>query len=84
MLMSFMLDFLVNLVGDSRTVYLKVKLHQFFLLFYSVIARQAEVTCAVSDSLVIPKGMIVQANVWAIHHDPEIWGPDPDKFNPER
>lgn len=50
----------------------------------TVIARQAEVTCAVSDTLVIPKGMIVQVNVWAIHHDPNIWGPDPDKFNPER
>lgn len=50
----------------------------------TVIARQAEVTCAVSDTLVIPKGMIVQANVWAIHHDPEIWGKNTENFDPER
>ncbi|GAB1604006.1 cytochrome P450 3A24-like [Argonauta hians] len=50
----------------------------------TVVARQAEVSCQVSEDLTIPKGMIVQANIWAIHYNPEIWGPDPHKFNPER
>jgi hypothetical protein len=29
--------------------------------------------------------MVVQANVWSIHYDPDIWGPtDPHVFEPER
>ncbi|XP_019625214.1 PREDICTED: cytochrome P450 2U1-like [Branchiostoma belcheri] len=31
----------------------------------------------------IPKGTIVQANLWAVHHDPRLW-PDPHKFDPAR
>ena len=29
--------------------------------------------------------MVIQANVWNIHYNPDIWGPtDPDVFEPER
>jgi len=31
----------------------------------------------------IPKGTTVLANLWSLHHDPEIWD-DPDAFRPER
>ncbi|XP_072022819.1 cytochrome P450 2U1-like, partial [Amphiura filiformis] len=31
----------------------------------------------------IPKGSIVLPNLWAIHHDPDLWV-NPDEFNPER
>ncbi|CAL1272909.1 unnamed protein product [Larinioides sclopetarius] len=31
----------------------------------------------------IPKGTLVLANFWAVHHDPRYWK-DPDIFNPER
>ena len=31
----------------------------------------------------IPKGMIITAPIYAIHHDPKIW-PEPEKFNPYR
>lgn len=34
-------------------------------------------------SFTIPKDAIVQAPVWDIHHDPELW-PDPWKFDPDR
>ncbi|XP_072014714.1 cytochrome P450 2J4-like [Amphiura filiformis] len=31
----------------------------------------------------IPKGSIILPNLWAIHHDPDVWA-NPDEFNPER
>ncbi|KAL0579343.1 hypothetical protein V5O48_002676 [Marasmius crinis-equi] len=32
----------------------------------------------------IPKDTVVIPNVWALNHDPNVWGPDPDDFRPER
>ncbi|XP_028116473.1 cytochrome P450 714C2-like [Camellia sinensis] len=34
--------------------------------------------------LEIPKGVGVWVAVMPLHHDPELWGPDPSKFNPDR
>ncbi|XP_066283597.1 cytochrome P450 2U1-like [Branchiostoma lanceolatum] len=31
----------------------------------------------------IPKGTVVEANIWAVHHDPQLWT-DPHSFNPTR
>jgi len=31
----------------------------------------------------IPKGTLVFANLYQVHHDPEVWG-EPDEFRPER
>ena len=31
----------------------------------------------------VPKGTIVGPSIYAIHHDPEVWG-DPENFRPER
>ncbi len=42
--------------------------------------------CAEDSTLgryTIPKGAIIIANLWAIHHDPDSW-PNPDEFKPER
>lgn len=36
------------------------------------------------NGMEIPKGMIVQANVWDIHYNTEIWGDNPAEFIPER
>lgn len=39
----------------------------------------------VINGLLIPKGVSVQADVWTIHYDPELWGPtDPYTFDPTR
>ena len=35
------------------------------------------------EGYTIPKGSIVVPNLWAVHHDPDIWD-EPDKFKPER
>ncbi|XP_041483984.1 cytochrome P450 2U1-like [Lytechinus variegatus] len=31
----------------------------------------------------IPKGTVILPNLWAIHHDPDLWK-NPDEFNPDR
>lgn len=46
------------------------------------IARKCEKDYKIG-SFTIPKGAIVQAPVWDIQHDPELW-PDPWKFDPDR
>ncbi|XP_071477259.1 cytochrome P450 2U1-like [Diadema antillarum] len=38
---------------------------------------------AVIGGYVIPKGTVILSNIWAIHHDPNLWE-NPDQFNPER
>ncbi|KAF2851659.1 cytochrome P450 [Plenodomus tracheiphilus IPT5] len=37
----------------------------------------------VYEGYFIPKGSLIHANQWAIHHDPELY-PDPESFNPDR
>lgn len=43
--------------------------------------------CCIEDTIIsgykIPKGTVVNANVYQIHHDPDVWG-DPETFRPER
>ena len=52
-------------------------------LLNRVIARQCmEDTNVLGHQ--IKEGMIVQANVWELHYDKEIWGQDPTTFEPER
>ena len=47
------------------------------------LARLCMESCEV-NGLHIPAGVTVQADVWTIHNDPVHWGPDPDRFDPER
>ncbi|KAL8615728.1 hypothetical protein ACOMHN_007481 [Nucella lapillus] len=49
----------------------------------TVIARKCQEQCQVG-SLTIPSGLLIQANVWALHADPTHWGPDPTTFDPTR
>lgn len=36
------------------------------------------------DGYFIPKGTVVIPNVWELNHDPEVYGPDANDFNPAR
>ncbi|KAK6174276.1 hypothetical protein SNE40_017586 [Patella caerulea] len=48
-----------------------------------IIARKCTNTCVVKG-ITIPKGMVVQADVWSLHKDKAIWGEDVETFDPER
>lgn len=54
-----------------------------FPLASTVVARKCMETSTVRG-IEIPCGMIIQANVWDIHYNPNIWGDDPQQFKPER
>lgn len=34
--------------------------------------------------ILITKGTMIAMNIWCVHHDPDLWGPDVHVFRPER
>ncbi|XP_004307254.1 PREDICTED: cytochrome P450 734A1-like isoform 2 [Fragaria vesca subsp. vesca] len=47
------------------------------------LAREVFETITLKN-VVIPKGVVLQIPIPFLHQDPDIWGPDAHKFNPER
>lgn len=47
------------------------------------LAREVFETITLKN-IVIPKGVVLQIPIPFLHQDPDIWGPDAHKFNPER
>ena len=45
--------------------------------------RECNQTCAVTDELIIEKGITVSFPIFLLHRNPEYW-PNPDNFDPER
>ena len=45
--------------------------------------RECTQTCAVSDELIIEKGVYINIPIFFLHRNPEYW-PNPEKFDPER
>ena len=48
----------------------------------AMISRQAAVDDEI-EGVPVPRGTVVNLNIWLAHRDPEIW-PDPERFDPER
>ena len=47
------------------------------------LARECKETCAVTDELIIKKGVDFVFPIFLLHRNPDYW-PDPNKFDPER
>jgi len=45
--------------------------------------RECHEACNISG-MDIPEGVVILADVWSVHHDPDIWGNDQYSFVPER
>lgn len=70
----------------NRLQYLDMVLCEVLRLYPAAstfVARRCMNPCTVGG-MDIPVGMCIQANVWTIHRDPEIWGPNTDQLDPER
>ncbi|KAG6556117.1 hypothetical protein Mapa_002058 [Marchantia paleacea] len=60
-------------------------LNEALRLYPPAIWMQREATKDLQLSKIfIPKGLIIYFNVLAMHHDPDLWGPDASAFRPER
>lgn len=49
----------------------------------NVVNRKCLEACNIGG-IYIPEGVTVQADVWSVHYDPDVWGDDPEHFIPER
>ena len=49
-----------------------------------IVSREALEDIKLGESLVVPKGTIIQFFIQALHRDPDIWGQDATEFKPER
>ena len=47
------------------------------------VARECEADTPLGDKCTIPKGAIIFLGIQDVHFNPNIWGPEPKKFNPE-
>ncbi|KAL3863942.1 hypothetical protein ACJMK2_005663 [Sinanodonta woodiana] len=49
----------------------------------TVVARQCTESTEVGGML-IPEGMVIQANIWDVHYNSTLWGENTHRFDPER
>ncbi|XP_052753295.1 cytochrome P450 4C1-like isoform X2 [Galleria mellonella] len=49
-----------------------------------VIVRKIETPTTLPSGLTLVPGVGVAINIWGIHRNPDIWGPDANEFKPER
>ncbi|KHJ42753.1 unspecific monooxygenase [Trichuris suis] len=70
----------------QRMVYLDCVIRETLRLYPVaswVVGRRCTQTCT-TGGITIEKGMHILADVWSIHYNKDIWGPDADEFVPER
>ncbi|KNE67747.1 hypothetical protein AMAG_12472 [Allomyces macrogynus ATCC 38327] len=72
---------------DRALTYLNFVIMETMRLFPSVAKLPRRVTTApvtLADGTALPKGTLVTIDTFSMHRDPAIWGPDADKFVPDR
>ncbi|XP_036604529.1 cytochrome P450 3A24-like [Trichosurus vulpecula] len=68
----------------AQIEYLDMVIHETLRMF-PIVSRMERVAkkTVVINGLTIPKGTVVMAPAFVLHHDPEYW-PEPEEFRPER
>ncbi|KFD60367.1 hypothetical protein M514_06421 [Trichuris suis] len=70
----------------QRMVYLDCVIRETLRLYPLgswVVSRKCMQTCT-TGGITIEKGVYILVDVWSIHYNKDIWGPDADEFVPER
>ncbi|CDW59268.1 p450 domain containing protein [Trichuris trichiura] len=70
----------------QRMVYLDCVIRETLRLYPLaswVVSRKCMQTCT-TGGITIEEGMYILVDVWSIHYNKDIWGPDADEFIPER
>ncbi|KRK03843.1 probable cytochrome P450 313a1 isoform X3 [Drosophila yakuba] len=48
-----------------------------------ITARETKNDVRLSNGVLIPKGVVIGIDMFHTHRNPEVWGPEADKFNPD-
>lgn len=75
-----------NSVIVNGIEYLELVLRESYRLMPAVpmILREVTDDFEIEPGLIIPKGVHLVINIYALHHQTSIWGPDANEFKPER
>ncbi|KAH8265579.1 hypothetical protein KR038_010933 [Drosophila bunnanda] len=78
-------DFDVSYEDLQKLVYLERIVNETLRLIPSIPedSREASKDFRLSSGVIIPKGVMIIIDIFNTHRNPEIWGPDAAKFNPD-
>nr|XP_044252263.1 probable cytochrome P450 313a1 [Drosophila takahashii] len=78
-------DFKINYSDMQKLVYLERVLKETLRLIPAIpiTAREVKKDVMLSNGVLIPKGVVIGIDIFHTHRNPDVWGPEASKFNPD-